>query len=353
MQHASDNSSPQFRRFSIAFISFLLSFPIIFTTYLITPFLSIVEDPAARTHIAIGVITFAFSILALIVMPCTKDSIVFQISSNNDLQALQCMYEIRNETRRSIRSDFNEFKLMVAQDCRDGGHLLWDGNVRPLCWILVARLLSSSLANNICITTFSMDLWKVAYFQYNTTFSSLANEDAFPEYPLLFVLLLKSFIGIGILISFNGLFFSPNTSFYIAAFFLATFSLTTSIAMYVDFIYDDDRSIISTYLLMCLLNAINVLFVCISFGIDTFGYIQLTEGFSVAKRSWSIAVISIVETLAHVIAIVALTFPYRFYFHYAHYVVIMLLSYYLICFMPRYTLNEQVSLKKARHKFKN
>lgn len=352
LQHASDNSSPQFRRCVILFLSALLSFPTIFLTYSIKPFLVIVEEPAARNHIAIGVITLILSVLALILMPCTKDSIVFQISSSKDLQALQCLYEIRNEPRQSIRSDFNEFKLMVAQDCYDGGHLLRDGNARPLFWILEARVLCAFVANNLCITIFFIEIWKV-FGDFNV--ETFPHENTFTGYPLLIFQATKLLVGIGVLLAVNK--FSCNTNppfcFYMSAFLLGTINLTFSITMSVNYASEDGSSIISTYIFMWILYAINALFVCISFGIDTFGYIQLSEGFSVAKRSWSIAVISIGETLVHMVYIALLTNPYKFYFNYIHSLFIMICSYCLICFMPNYRLFEVISLKQARHKFKN
>lgn len=351
-QHASDNSSPQFRRCVILFLSVILSTPIIFITYCIKPFLVIVEETTARNHIAIGVVTLILSVLALIVMPCTKDSIVFQISSSKDLQALQCLYEIRNEPRQSIRSDFNEFKLMVAQDCYDGGHLLRDGNARPLFWILSARVLCALVSNNLCITIFFMEITKVFGDFETETFS---HENAFTGYPLLIFQMVKLLVGIGVLLAVNK--FSCNTNppfcFYMTAFLLGTINLTISITMAVNYASEDGSSIISTYILMWILHTVNILFVSISFGIDTFGYIQLSEGFSVAKRSWSIAAISIAETLVHMVYIFLLTHPFKFYFNYIHSIFIMICSYCLICFMPNYHLFEVISLKQARHKFKN
>lgn len=357
IQHASDNASPQFRRGIILFLSCLLTAtPVTVIAFAIRSFISFHTEPDVQTHISVGIMTLILSALALIVMPCTKDSIVFQISSSDDLQALQCMYEIRGDSRQSIRSDFNELRLMVTQDCYDGGNLLRHGNIRPLCWILAARILSALMVNNIFIMVTTMDVWKGFMDQYgNYSFVDTIDHPIIPEMPLIIVQTAKLLIGLLILLTVNqySCHTNPPFCFYICTFLLATANLMVSIVLAVDFTHQTTDSISFAYVLMWLLNIINVLIVCISFGIDTFGYIQLSEGFSVAKRSWSIAVISIIETIIHVIFILCLLIPYKFYFAYIHSIWIMVCSYCLICFMPNYHLFETISLKRARHKYRN
>lgn len=280
LQHSSDNSSPHFRRCIILFVSCVLSLPLMIVALTIRPYVYLHDNAEidVRTHIAIGAVTLLFAILALILMPCTRNSIVFQLSSNRDLQALECMYEIRRESRHSIRTDFNELKLMVAQDCYDGGHLLRDGNIRPLCWILAARVLCALMANNICLTISTMDVWTGIVDRYgNYTFDDASFPYEYTEIPLVIVLAAKLIVGLLVLLALDK--FSCHTNppfcFYISAFLLSTLNLMISIVMAIDFSIASTDSMTFSYVLMWTLNVINVLFVCIAFGIDTFGYTEI------------------------------------------------------------------------------
>lgn len=141
--HIADNSSQLMRRY------FLWTIPIISAL----PTVLFAESISAATNIydvvaTIGGLMFVLAIFTLICMPCTYESIIFLLESGNDLRALEIMLKLRNESRHFIRRDFNEFKMMLAEDISDTGNVLHTGYYRPLFAVLLLRILNALAASN-------------------------------------------------------------------------------------------------------------------------------------------------------------------------------------------------------------
>lgn len=141
--HIADNSSQFMRRYLIWTIPIISAMPTVLFAETISTITNI-YDLVATT----GVLMFVLAIVTLIFMPCTHESIIFLLESGNDLRALEIMLKLRNESRHFIRRDFNEFKMMLAEDISEMGNVLSTGNYRPLFAVLMLRVLNAITTSN-------------------------------------------------------------------------------------------------------------------------------------------------------------------------------------------------------------
>lgn len=110
-----------------------------------------------------------------------------------------------------------------------------------------------------------------------------------------------------------------------------------------------DDSLLFTFYIAKLLSVIYGFYLLIAFSIDSVGYCELAETFSLSKRYGSIAFIVICEYLFHAIAILLIMNAlFRFYFHVVQSVVICFICYLLLKRMPNECLN--CTLRSARDK---
>lgn len=110
-----------------------------------------------------------------------------------------------------------------------------------------------------------------------------------------------------------------------------------------------DDSLLFTYNFVKLVSMIYGLYLLIAFSIDTVGYCELSESFSLTKRYGCIAFIVIGEYLFHAIAILLIMNAlFRFYFHVVQSAVICFICYMLLKRMPNECLN--CTLRSARDK---
>lgn len=153
--HTADNASQFVRRYLFWTIGIINLLPSI----LLAEAVSFVSGIDGGLNVAIGLMMLLFSVLAMIVMPCTYESIMYLLDSGKDLKALEILLKLRNESRHFIRNDFNDMKVMIAEDRNSGANILRHGNWRPLLLILLVRLLSPLLANNIVASVSIMNIW--------------------------------------------------------------------------------------------------------------------------------------------------------------------------------------------------
>lgn len=153
--HTADNASQFVRRYLLWTIVIINLLPSI----LLAEAASFVFGIDGGLNVAIGLMMLLFSVLAMIVMPCTYESIMYLLDSGKDLKALEILLKLRNESRHFIRNDFNDMKVMIAEDRNSGANILRHGNWRPLLLILLIRLLSPLLANNIVASVSIMNIW--------------------------------------------------------------------------------------------------------------------------------------------------------------------------------------------------
>lgn len=164
--HIADNSSQFMRRYFIWTITTISIIPTVLFAEMISAITSICDVISS-----IGVLMFVLAVLTLIFIPCTYESIIFLLENGNDLRALEIMLKLRNESRHFIRRDFNEFKMMLAEDVPDGGSISSNGNSRPLISVLLLRLLNVLSSCNFIYWIFLAHIW----FDYrNWTLNSTA-----------------------------------------------------------------------------------------------------------------------------------------------------------------------------------
>lgn len=153
--HTADNASQFVRRYLLWTIVIINILP----TILLAQTVCHLSGIAGGANVASGMLMLLLSVLALIVMPCTYESIMFLLETGKDLKALEILLKLRNESRHFIRHDFNDMKVMIAEDKNAGGNILKRGNWRPLLLILLIRLLSPLVANNIVASVSIMNIW--------------------------------------------------------------------------------------------------------------------------------------------------------------------------------------------------
>lgn len=449
--HIADNSSQFMRRHFMWTISTINILP----TVLLAEFISSVTG-FCDVNASIGVIMFAMAIFTLIFMPCNYESIVFLLGNGTDLRALEIMLKLRNESRHYIRNDFNELKMMVAEDYSDDGNIFSNGNSRPLILVLLLRILNVLLTSNCVYWIFLANVWfdyqywmrpmnltsqilgivqevfqnqtnyndiefivnndpfdvldslnvngttmfstdkSIASTSDNTTelfsttdlfnttdfsmeFSStddaalLANESnnlpanvssivnhlfihsaySYRLPPLqiaqfiLIVSVIKILAGVPFLCLAEKFQVYRNRIIYKVTLCIGVINWIFFIATMVCTITDD--SLLFTFYIAKLLTIIYGLYLLIAFSIDTVGYCELGESFSLTKRYGCIAFIVIGEYLFHAIAILLIMNAlFRFYFHVVQSAVICFICYLLLKRMPNECLN--CTLRSARDK---
>lgn len=175
--HIADNSSQYMRRHFMWTITTINLLPTIQLAEIIS---TVTGEEIASS---IGVLMFALAILTLIFMPCTYESIVFLLKNGTDLRALEIMLKLRNEPRFRSRHDFNEFKMMLAEDYgNDGENMLTSS--RPLFLVLLLRLLNVLLTSNCIYWIFLANVWfDYQYWMCSTmrtiTISQSLSDDVF------------------------------------------------------------------------------------------------------------------------------------------------------------------------------
>lgn len=469
--HIADNSSQFMRRYFIWIISTITIMPTVLIAQLVSNITSIRD-----TIESCGIIMFVLAIVTLILMPCTYESIVYLLETGNDLRALEILLKLRHESRHYIRHDFNELKMMLAEDSNDcgGSNIFCDGNSRPLYLLCLLRLLNvlggpgsavywiflalawfdyrqwtggpsnlmtqmSAVSQNVSVTEIPfnvdtttdfdyynhnmsliqadfagndlhLDPMGFSAFEFNGTFSAEldANESTqlndtvdsrsfinnnqsgesstnssfdctnsldppsydmkscaqhlfiqsarsyrLPSLPiteiLLIVFLIKIILGMPMMwlaekfqIYRNRILF--KITFCVGALNLAFF-LGTMLCYRID-----DKSLIFTFYVAKLLNCVYGTYLLITFSIETIGYSELAESFSLTKRYGSIACITIIEQLLHIIIIlVIMNGQFEFYFYIVQSMIVCIFSYLLLHRMPIECLN--CSLRIARDKY--
>lgn len=155
IMHTADNASQFVRRYLLWTIVIINILP----SVLLAEVTSSLFGIDGGVNVGVGLLMLMFSVIALIVMPCTYESIIYLLDTGKDLKGLEILLKLRNESRHFIRNDFNDMKVMIAEDRNAGGNILRNGNWRPLLLILLIRLLNPLLANNILASVSIMNIW--------------------------------------------------------------------------------------------------------------------------------------------------------------------------------------------------
>lgn len=152
--HTADNAIQYLRRYLLWPIAILNVIPLVIFVEIIAKWTGV-----GNIYVTTGWLMFALSVVALILMPCTYESIVYLLETDKDLKALEILLKIRKESRHFIRNDFNELKVMIAEDANVGGNIFTKRNYRPLVLFLLLRLLMPLLGNNVMHSVALMNVW--------------------------------------------------------------------------------------------------------------------------------------------------------------------------------------------------
>lgn len=109
----------------------------------------IISVPGAESfdfNIFFGVLCLSYSLMGLAFIPCfTLESVVYLIQRQLYRDAINNMVKLRSESQETweIKNDFDEMKLMVAEDLRTKRSIFKDGNTRPFILILLTKFVSA------------------------------------------------------------------------------------------------------------------------------------------------------------------------------------------------------------------
>lgn len=402
----------------------------------ILPTILLAEIISTDVNASMGVIMFALAIITLIFMPCTYESIVFLLKNGNDLRALEIVLKLRNESRHSIRRDFNELKVMLIEDYSDDGNICSNGNSRPLFLVLLLRLLNVLLTSSCIYWIFLANIWfdyqhwmqQVSLsnqtleivddlFENSTELNILAAQDfnfdqdnndtttvpnlfnetiatvtsvisnitdfnkasanesnipmennnfsivnhlfvhsaysyRLPSLQIIQFILVVSFVkiitGIPFLCLAEKFHVYRNRVIFKVTLIIAIINLIFFMATLASNWYDDD--LIFTFYIAKLLSVIHGFYLLVAFSIDTIGYSELGESFSLSKRYGCIAVIVICEHLSYAIAVLlVINALFPFYFHMIQSLVICFICYLLLKWMPNECLNCTLRVARDKH----
>lgn len=166
--HGSENSVKEYRGTLLSCFHFMILCSV-FTVVAVFP---IETDPSVDItylNIIIGGLCLMYSVLGLAMVPCmTFESVVYLIQRQQYREAINNMMKLRNESQETweIKNDFDEMKLMVAEDLRTKRSILKDGNTRPFILILLTKFvvaLGFNYALNMirvaAVVPLATDLW--------------------------------------------------------------------------------------------------------------------------------------------------------------------------------------------------
>lgn len=165
---------------------------------------------------------------------------------------------------------------------------------------------------------------------------------------VLIVSLVKIVVGVPVLCLTEKFQVYRNRVIFKVTFCIAIINLIFFMATLACNLYDD--SLIFTFYIAKLLSVIYGFYLLVAFAIDTIGYTELGESFSLTKRYGCIAFIVICEHLAHAMAIIlVLNALYPFYFHVIQSMVICYICYMLLKWMPNECLNCTLRVARDKH----
>lgn len=325
------------------------------------PTVLLAEMISTDVNASVGVIMFVVAIITLIIMPITYESIIFLLKNGNDLLALEIMLKLRNESIHFTRRDFNEFKMMLVEENNDSKN----SNLRPLSLVLLLRLLNVLLTNNCVYWIFLANSWFDWYQYWNnlnqfspkTRSSYQFVHSAYSYRPpelqmikfVLIVSLVKVVAGVPLLwlaekfqVYRNRIIVKLTLCIGILnfVFFLATLASK----------WFDSHDLIFTFNISKLLSIIYCFYLFVAFSIDTIGYAELGESFSLTSRYRCIAIILFGEHLCQAIAILlVINALVPFYLHVCQSVIICFICFLLLKWLPNGCLN--CTLRGAREKY--
>lgn len=139
--HASENTVKEYRGTLLSCFHFMVLMSV-FTVAALIPLEIEPSVDMANFNMLIGGLCLLYAVLGLACIPCmTFESVVYLIQRQQYREAINNMMRLRQESQETweIKNDFDEMKLMVAEDLRTKRSILKDGNTRPFILILLTK----------------------------------------------------------------------------------------------------------------------------------------------------------------------------------------------------------------------
>lgn len=231
----------------------------------------------------IGIIGISFAIVSMAVtFGLSIETVPHNLTKNKHIEAMFSLQRLRGtgETPQLIR-EMEEFNLMVMQDKQDSRYIFNNGNGIPLMQTILIRLMVA-LTNNL--------LLNIVLITFNVAFVSI----------LQFRLTSLILVSPRLLASAVQIFFADvvrRKTQIRESFVLAGLTLIV-LGIFLNVLSQTNRS------LPYVLAALSLVFqLACGSGIDQMQDVYLSEAFSTAKKPWSIAFVTAVEHLFHIIMI--------------------------------------------------
>lgn len=287
IMHAADNSVKEIRGTILRWVAYSQLLCILLASIIFDN----VRISYPDTYIKIG---FIYSMVAIVILIlthlCVYNSFSHSLDKSRNEDAVRSeITKIINESNHTGRAHniLKETKLALNEDKTVGNGILANGNWRPLLLVIDARCLHALINNVPCLlilVSWTSD-WKLTSLGAFTT--------------LLFFKLI-----IGWIVIFLADCIGFNRFFYVGG---IVWSVIVSLLLVLIFWFISRVNVVVPYTLLVII----IGYTLISLGIEAISYNQLSEAFPLAKRAWSITIVTIVETLVHIIliSVYVLNFP--------------------------------------------
>lgn len=280
--HGCDNASKRTRASILRTVAYVLVFG---TLFAIITNISYIRNELTSNR-CIGVYLLGFAIFTVVLTPtATNESVPHLIALGKEDEALQKYVQLRSERIPTTitLSGFNEVKTFVLAEAALDKSLFTDGNWKPLLLITIARLLSILIINIpllICLIRMNANNTDVEWSQ-----------------ALIWLQCIRILFGFLPILYCSAL--TRNKALYKLGFVFGFALCLLSVSI----IYSKDLSL---FQIMRNTFAMGTLF-CYAgsaLGLDAVQHVQSAEAFAMVKKPQSLAFLSTIEHLAHIILIV-------------------------------------------------
>lgn len=270
------------------------------------------------------------AIIGIILTPIlTNETAPYFLLRGKESKALKRFARLRSEKRASYatRKSFEELKLTVEEDRIIGKNIFGYGNLKPLFAILNGRLLNL-LLRNVPLTLLNLGIYSSVPYLNRKSPSIF-----FMTHEILYVAL-------GALALFFSSCLGGSRLFHILALILS--GVVPGVLFFGSYLPSGTDSVQVIIII--------VLFGLISLGVNVSDWIHTAQAFSVVKKPWSIAVVTLIEHAVH-IALMVLYSSIRFHRTLSWVGLsgaLFLITITLLIMTPKST---KLSLRDARNKF--
>lgn len=294
--HGAENVIKEMRGRLISSIGFLICASV-FTLTIITIY-SYPFPGGVRTELMVGIMAITFAIMGILFTPClTYESITHLLYRNNERQAMENMLKLRNESvlTWNISNDLQELKLMVSEDRVKDENITKDGNMRPLLLMLATSLICAFSTNLIL----NKNLIEVTRDSFSTTWDQSGTNGPNTTSIAAVILVTCRYVAGFVMILFGDSFSRKKFLRFTVGLSAVSLLITNILSPYL-LTYSNGANFLPGVFAVAFQTFVGA-------GIEPMQHVLMSEAFSTAKKYWSIAFVTVVESLIQ-IAIIGLSF---------------------------------------------